>query len=139
MPAEMSFPFAIAADGSIATVSDPDKQVRQHVHTLLGTEPGERVMLTDYGITTRSQLFEPGDALITETIAADTKLAMAKYEPGIVVRSVNPVHNPAGSGIVQVALDYVRRESASTDFSLARHTNTAVINVGGKVDEVIQG
>ena len=139
MPVEIAFPFAIGPDGGIAFVSDPDMQVRQRVHTLLGTEPGERLMLGDYGITTRSLLFEPGDSLLTETLSTQTTKQMALYEPGVLVRGVKPISNAAGSGITQVALDYVRRESASTAFSISRKTNTAVINVGGKVDEVIRG
>lgn len=139
MPVEIAYPFAIGPDGAIDSVSDPDMQVRQRVHTLLGTEPGERVMLVDYGITTRSLVFEPGDSLLTETMATATRAQMATYEPGILVRDVHPVHNADGTGVVQVAMDYVRRESASTPFQIARKTNTAVINVGGKVDEVIRG
>lgn len=139
MPAELLHPFAIGPDGALATTDDPDKQVRQRVFSLLGTEPGERVMLSDYGIPTRSLLFEPGNALIAERLEEETRMQMDRYEPGVLVNSVAAIHSPEGSGIAKVALDYVRRESPTTPYNLTRQSNVAVIGVGGTVTEVIRG
>jgi phage baseplate assembly protein W len=139
MPKELLHPFATGPDGSLATTADPDKQVRQRVFTLLGTEPGERVMLSDYGVETRSSLFEPGDELIAERLAEETRLQMDRYEPGVLVNSVVSLPSPAGSGMAKVAIDYTRREAPTTPFGLARQSNVAVIGVGGTVTEVIHG
>lgn len=139
MPSEISYPFAVGPDGRIAATQDPDRQINQHVHALLSTEPGERVMLTDYGVQTRSLLFMPEDDVMSDQIADDVREKMATYEPGILVRSVDPVAGEYGDGLAEVRLDYVRRESAATDFAISRGTNTAVISIGGTVEEVVRG
>ena len=139
MPTELLHPFAIGPDGSVAITVDPDKQIAQHVRTLIGTEPGERIVLADYGVATQEMLFAPDDALVAESIATRAKEALGRYEPGVLLQRVVPVVHPEGSGVSEIAVDYVRRESASTASSLSKNTNTAIISVGGHVSEVIRG
>lgn len=139
MPTELLHPFAIGPGGSIASVTDPDKQISQHVRALVNTEPGERVVLSDYGVPTQEMLFDPNNELVAESIATRARTALGRYEPGVVLRKVTPVVHPGGSGISEVSIDYIRRESASTSSSLSRNTNTAIIEVGGHVREVVRG
>lgn len=139
MPTELLHPFAIGPGGSIAYVTDPDRQISQHVRTLISTQPGERVVLSDYGVPTQEMLFAPDDELVAESIATRAKEALGRYEPGVVLQRVVPVVHPEGSGIAEISVDYVRRESASTASSLSKNTNTAIISVGGHVSEVIRG
>lgn len=139
MSAELLHPFAIGPDGALATTADPDKQVRQRVFALLGTEPGERVMQSDYGIQTRSAVFEPGDHLVAERLSDMTRQQMDRYEPGVLVNSVAALPSPEGSGLARVAIDYTRREAPTTPYGLSRQSNVAVIGVGGTVTEVIRG
>jgi len=139
MPTELVHPFAIGPSGGLAITPDPDRQIRQHVRALVGTEPGERVVLADYGVSTQELLFSPDDVLVAESIATRTKEALGRYEPGVVVQRVIPIIHAEGSGISEVAVDYIRRESASTASSLSRNTNTAVVAVGGHVSEVVRG
>jgi len=106
---------------------------------LISTEPGERVVLSDYGVPTQELLFAPDDDLVAEGIAARAKEMLGRYEPGVVLQRVVPVPNDEGSGIAEVSIDYVRRDSATTSSSLSRNTNTAIIEVGGHVSEVIRG
>lgn len=139
MPTELLHPFAVGSDGRLATTGDPDKQIDQRVRTLIGTDPGERVVVSKYGVATQSILFDPDDDLVAESLSLQIEAAMARYEPGVVVRSVNPVWSPSGDGLSEVALDYVRREGADTSPGLAKGVNTAVIHVGGQVSEAIRG
>jgi len=139
MPTELLHPFAIGPGGSVASITDPDKQISQHVHALVSTEPGERVVLADYGVPTQGMLFQPDDELVAESIATRAKDALGRYEPGVFLQRVVPIFHPGGSGVAEVTVDYVRRESASTASSLSKNTNTAVLSVGGHVSEVIRG
>ena len=139
MPTELLHPFALGPGGSVAVTADPDKQISQHVRALISTEPGERVVLSDYGVPTQEMLFAPDDELVAESIATRAGEALGRYEPGVVLQRVIPVVHPEGSGISEIAVDYIRRESASTASSLSKNTNTAVISVGGTVSEVIRG
>lgn len=139
MPLEIRTPFTIAPDGSVAATSDPDRQVHQRVHALIGTEPGERVMLSDYGVETRTLLFEStNDDGLANVLADMTQTQMSVYEPGVLVNSIRAVETEPGSGEARVQINYARRESPSTPAELARQTNVAIIGVGGSVDEVIR-
>ena len=139
MPTELLHPFAVGPDGSIAVTTDPDMQIRQHVRALVGTQPGERVVLADYGVSTMELLFDSGDDLVAESIANQARAALGIYEPGVVLQQCIPVAHAEGSGIAEIAVNYVRRESATTSSSLSRNTNTAIISVGGHVSEVVRG
>ena len=139
MPSELIHPFALGPGGALAVTADPDRQIGQHVRTLISTTPGERVILSDYGVPTQELLFAPDDELVAAGIALRAKEMLAKYEPGVVLQRVVPIPNADSSGIAEVALDYVRRESSTSSSSLSRNTNTAIITVGGHVSEVIRG
>lgn len=139
MPTEIAIPFSLASDGTIAVETDPDRQIDQHVKALIGTQPGERVMLPEYGVAVANLLFEPGSAFIAQQISTAVKAAFAAYEPGVVLRQATPVPDPSQVSLASIEVDYVRRESATSPSSIANHTNTAVVAVGGTVSEVITG
>lgn len=139
MSKEIRHPFAIGPDGAVAFTGDPDRQVRQRVYNLLGTEPGERLVVVDYGVETRSRLFEPGDTLVAESLSDITREQMARFEPGVLVTNVSALPSQTGSGMAKVGIDYVRREAAGSPSAIAKQTNVAVIGVGGTVDEVRRG
>lgn len=139
MPIEIRFPFAVDPSGSIAVTSDPDRQVHQRVHSLVGTEPGERVMLTDYGIETRASLFEGVEDGLANILADTAREQMDLYEPGVLINDVRAVEAVPGSGEARIAIDYIRREAPTTPSELAQSTNVAIIGVGGSVDEVVRG
>lgn len=139
MPMELVHPFALDSAGSIVVTGDPDRQISQHVRALVSTEPGERVILSDYGVPTQELLFSFDDELVAESIATRAKEALGRYEPGVVLQRVTPIIHTGGTGMAEVSVDYVRRESATTSSSLSRSTNTAVISVGGHVSEVVRG
>ena len=139
MPVEISIPFRIADDGGVAFEDNPDKQIAQHVRALVGTEPGERVMLPTYGVPLKGHLFDPDDEIAEQEIAQAVIDGLGSFEPGVVVRSIAPVPTVDGDGIAQVEVQFVRSEAPGSDASLARSINTAEIRVGGEVREVIRG
>jgi phage baseplate assembly protein W len=139
MPVEISVPFRVADDGSIATETNPDIQIGQQVRSLIGTEPGERVMLPDYGIPLSGVLFEPDDQLVGQEMAQMVANGLALYAPGVVVKSVTPVPTPDGYGIATVNVQFTRSEAPDTNPALSRSINTALVSAGGEVREVIRG
>jgi phage baseplate assembly protein W len=139
MPTEIAIPFRLTSDGSIAVESDPDRQIAQHVKALIGTQPGERVMLPTYGVAVADLLFEPGSAFIAQEISRAVTAAFSTYEPGVVLRQATPIPDASQLSLARIEVDYIRREAGTSPSSLALQTNTAVVQVGGTVSEVIAG
>jgi hypothetical protein len=139
MPTEIALPFALDASGAVSVETDPDKQIAQHVHGLVGTQPGERVMLRDYGVDTATLLFEPDPQFVRVQVQSEVQQALSRWEPGALLVGVNLLTDMTGDGMAAVEVDFVRSEGATTPRQLARNVNTAVLRVGGTVDEVITG
>lgn len=135
---EIAIPFHLAPDGRIATETDPDRQVKQHVDSLVSTEPGERVMLPAYGVPLTSMLFEPDDDLTTSILTQQVTTALARWEPGVRVLGVQPRSGQPGDGISGVNVQYQRTESPRTPI-IGQKLNTAVISNSGEVSEVVRG
>lgn len=55
---EILVPFSFSRNGGVATTTDPDVEVRQHVEALLRTNPGERVMKPGYGVSLIDYVFD---------------------------------------------------------------------------------
>lgn len=61
----IAVPFRFTSDTKgVATTSDINKVLEQHIIDVLTTTPGERVMNTTYGANLRNLLFEEPDPLI---------------------------------------------------------------------------
>lgn len=54
----LAFPFHIGKDGRTATASAPEEQVPQELVQLILTNPGERLVLPEFGGGARSLVFE---------------------------------------------------------------------------------
>jgi hypothetical protein len=57
---------------------------------ILGTNPGERLMLPDFGSRLKMLLFEPNDQILVEQVRAETAGALQKWDPYINVVRVAP-------------------------------------------------
>jgi len=96
MPRVLTLPLTVAANGSIATISqDHPAEVGQSVALLLDTRPGERRTLPDYGLT--DMLFEGYD---TDDIAD----AVTEWEPRATTDIVQTVTTAAGVQALTVHL-----------------------------------
>lgn len=136
MPSEISVPFRLSTSRGIQAITNSDKQVHLHVISLVSTEPGERVMVPEYGVQLASLLFEEVDTIAVAHISDKVGAALNMWEPGVRLNRATPV--PGGIGEVRVDVDYTRRESATSAVTGER-VNQATIAVGGQVKEVIRG
>jgi hypothetical protein len=55
---------------------------------ILGTHPGERLMLPEFGSRLHELVFEPGDALTCEQIKHETASALQRWDPYVTVLAV---------------------------------------------------
>lgn len=138
MPIEIAIPFRLDPGGGVASTSNPNEQIRNHVMSLINTEPWERPMLADYGIPLDEQLFENDDVAVAAELADMVRNSMATWEPGVAVHSIQPVASETGDGLATVDVRYVRTDAPTSGLG-GSGTNVAVIRVGGHVDEVVRG
>jgi uncharacterized protein len=97
-----AFPVCVAG-GAIATAAY-DEDVRQAIHVILGTDPGERVMRPDFGAGLSAFVFEPMTPTTLEALRQRVHDALVDWEPRIDVESVAVTAVPAeGKALIDVA------------------------------------
>lgn len=131
MPTELLAPFQVTPSGQVAVTDDPRVQAQQHVTALVSTNPGERVMLPDYGVALSGLVFAPGNLVVAQTIQRDVTQALAQWEPGLVVNSVSP--SPSQDPTTGVAMVDVDFQAGTTAAAPGASIQTATILIGGQV------
>ncbi len=99
-----AFPFRVnPATGAVAT-SEFEENIRQNITIILGTRPGERQMLPDFGCRIHEMLFAPSTGAASALVAHHVKHALDRWEPRIEVVDVQSEH--AADGAVHVVVQY---------------------------------
>jgi phage baseplate assembly protein W len=127
----MTIPFAVNATGGIAQTDDPQRQLLDRIQGLIGTQPGERVMRSTYGVDSAALLFS-ADELASARVQLAVRDAVAAWEPSARVTSISAnVNNELG-------LVSLRVEVARVDAPGAESANSRVvtIDVGGTVSSL---
>lgn len=127
MSFEIRIPFGLNQFGSVTSITSPDEQAMQHVKSIVATNPGERVMLPEYGIPLRTYVFEPDPVAVTQQIHTDVVTQMAEWEPSIQVLSIEPVIDPFEMGVVDLQVNFATNPVDDSKLS------TATVSVGGTV------
>lgn len=138
MPVEIAIPFRLDENNRIAVVGNPNEQIRQHVMSLVNTEPGERTANGDYGLPLTDLLFEEDDDLLATDLADDLASKLSEWEPGVVLRAVQAVPDDV-DGAVRVDVQYERADAPDSSSLSRQHTNIAIVSAAGQVSEVVRG
>lgn len=131
MSVELVVPFGLDSNGNLAVTTDPNVQAAQHVKSIVATNPGERVMLPNYGIPVRGYLFSSPFQLVQLKIQQDVKTQMARWEPSITVLGVTSP-NADQYGVAQVDVSYTSNPLETGG------KQTATVLVGGDIVEQSQ-
>lgn len=123
-----SVPFALTPNGTVQVTQDPNQIANDRVESLVGTYPGERVMLPDYGVDVPSFVFAPDVSAQSDLLTIDIQHAVNQWEPSIVLNSVKPVMIQSDVGIVDVEVEF----SISNNPALTP-VQVATVEIGGKV------
>ncbi|MBX3744514.1 MAG: GPW/gp25 family protein [Verrucomicrobiae bacterium] len=93
---------------SLPWVEGPEA-VRQSIHLILETEPGERVMRPTFGCGLRRYLMKPNTTATRTLIRRDVERALAAFEPRIRVQEVgvDPGEDPA-LVLIRIAYAHLR-------------------------------
>jgi phage baseplate assembly protein W len=101
----LRFPLQVSPAGRIAT-SSTEQRIEESIYLILGTKPGERVMLPSFGCAIHELAFEPNNAT-TRTRAIDAvRRALVAFEPRIDVLDVSATSAPGEANVLLVRVDY---------------------------------
>jgi phage baseplate assembly protein W len=108
-----SFPPAFSRGGAdIEMVSDAE-DIQQSLQILLGTAPGERVMLESFGCDLSSLLFEEADEWLRSRIRSLIQTAIIEHEPRIILDEVTVDGDDIREGSLRVSVVYTVRATNS--------------------------
>ena len=106
--------FPIRPDGGRIGLVSGMALVRQSIEAILDTEPGERIMLPDFGCGLRRYLMEPNSVSTRTSMQEDITAALERWEPRIQLTNVavTPGDDPS---LVWIEIAYVRVADLSPD------------------------
>jgi uncharacterized protein len=105
-----AFPPCVQADGKVATVAF-EEDIRQAIHIILGTNPGERVMRPDFGAGLNAFVFEPLNETTQQSVKTRVEEALVDWEPRIDVEEVRVVIDSAERNKLLITVSYRVRAS----------------------------
>ena len=124
-----SIPFSLTVTGQVSTVNDPNQIASDRMESLIGTYPGERVMLPDYGVNIPAYLFSSDFAQEQDVLNLQIQQTAAQWEPTLYINSVNVTSVEQEPGITRLDVKYSL--SNNTQLTPAK---TAVLLIGGTVN-----
>lgn len=87
---DLEFRLRIKPDGNPEIVEDGDA-IAQSIKTILGTYPGERLMLPEFGSRVREILFEPISDLSAEFLEMEIQEAIERWEDRVLINKVEVI------------------------------------------------
>ncbi|HHO49733.1 MAG TPA: baseplate protein [Deltaproteobacteria bacterium] len=98
------FPFGFdAASGGLAT-SEYERNIQESITVILGTKPGERQMLPEFGCRIHELMFSPNTRATATLVAHYVEDALVRFEPRIEVTKVDAW--PDDTGTLRVMVHY---------------------------------
>ena len=93
-----SYPFKANPTRGFFSKASNTEAVKASLYQLLRTNPGERVMLPDFGCSLNNLLFSPLDAELVEEIKNRIVRSMSRYLPSIKILKLKVTTNNVYSG-----------------------------------------
>jgi phage baseplate assembly protein W len=114
----LDFPFTLDERGRSA-VTDADDHIRDMIHLVLFTAPGERVNRPEFGCGVKQLVFAPlSDALTAATEQLIHGALIRWLDPVI---SLEKVFTTANEATLEIKISYVRRETGERREEVFRH------------------
>jgi phage baseplate assembly protein W len=123
-----SVPFALTPQGTVQVTKNPNEIANDRVESVVGTYPGERVMQPEYGVDAPSFVFAPDLSTNQAHLATEVQQAINRWEPNIVLDSVQVLPTQSDVGIIGVDVQF----TLSNDPSLTP-AQIATVEIGGRV------
>jgi uncharacterized protein len=101
----IAFPLAVDRRGGIALASD-ETDIDQAIQLILGTAPGERPMRPEFGCGVHDFVFDSVDASTVGRMELAIRDALDRWEPRVVVDSVEFNLDEVGEGRLIIDIGY---------------------------------
>lgn len=121
-------PFALTNTGNVSTTIDVNQISSDRMESLIGTYPGERVMLPDYGVNIPPLLFETEIEANKLSLGTQIQQEVRRWEPTLVLKSVEIQTTQFEPGVARIDVEYTLNNNQQLT-----QNRTAVILVGGNV------
>jgi phage baseplate assembly protein W len=109
-----AFPFRFDAASGEVGISEFEENIRQCVTIILGTRPGERQMIPEFGCRIHELLFAPNNQTTAQVAAGHVREALGRWEPRIEVQDVNASSDPSGAIRLEVVYRIVSTDAVHT-------------------------
>src|SRR5690554_143897 len=100
-----AYPVRLAPDDTIALAAY-EEDIRQAIHIILGTNPGERVMRPDFGAGLNAFLFEPLSVTTLALVEDRVRTALIQWEARIDVEEVTVEIDTSEANKLQITIRY---------------------------------
>jgi uncharacterized protein len=101
----LSFPPRVGANGQMVW-SGGELNVRESIAIILQTQPGERLLMPEFGCGLERFLFEPNNIATLRQIQEEVKRAIVRWERRVRLDDVQVSSNPADARAVDITLYY---------------------------------
>ena len=101
-----AFPMGVDARGGIA-LARRDQELEQAMRLILATYPGERPMRPDFGSRVRDYVFRSATIETAAELSDEVHKALLRWEPRIVVESVDVSVDPAERNRLYIDVNYI--------------------------------
>ncbi|MBX2797767.1 MAG: GPW/gp25 family protein [Myxococcales bacterium] len=98
------FPFGFEPATGKTAMSEFERNIQESITVILGTKPGERQMLPEFGCRVHELMFAPNNRATATLVAHHVGEALLRWEPRIDVTKVESW--PDDSGTVRVQVHY---------------------------------
>jgi phage baseplate assembly protein W len=86
-----------------------EEDIHQAIRLILDTNPGERVMLPDFGAGLRALVFEPVNTTTMALVRQRGESALVTWEPRIDLKEVKVTNNRAEASRLNIEISYLVR------------------------------
>ena len=100
-----SFPPEFSIRAGVRMVS-AEEDIRQSLHIVLATAPGERVMRPSFGAGIKQQIYENINETTVTILKDAIRRAILFFEPRVVVEAINADTAQALEGRLDFSIDY---------------------------------
>jgi phage baseplate assembly protein W len=104
--AALDIPFRPDGAGKIMATYDLTREIALRLRSIIGTNPGERVMRPNYGSGAGLAVFEANDNLHAAMLVNAIKTGIQQWEPAVTVDNVSIDQIDLAAGVLKIRVEY---------------------------------
>jgi len=118
-------PFRIDGTGRITVTRSLARQIAIRLESIIGTNPGERVMRPAYGAGAGIYVFDSNDELQAASLAGRIEDQINALEPTVVVERVEVAQIERMAGMLRLAVTYRLRSTGEVETAVVAISPTS--------------